>query len=105
MRSAMGTIAADMILGIILIRQCIHICIRKHCLMECRIKSYHLGDIGKHLGDGMDAKKVRGIVKRCEVTADFNLFQDIIINKSTPIEEIGTLYYTVADSLDIVKGA
>ena len=71
--------------------------------MESRVEHYHLRSLGENLGDGVDAKQVGGIVERCEVAADFNLLQHIVIDKATSVEEIGTLHDAVTHCIYIIE--
>ena len=103
MRGTVRSVAADMIIGIIIIRKRVHVSVVRHGLMECGVEHYHLRGLGKHLGDGVDAEKVRRIVERREVAADLDLLQHIVIYQAAAIEEIRTLHDTVAYRIHIVE--
>jgi len=53
--------------------------------------------------DGVDAEKVGRIMEWREIAADFYLFDDIIVDKSTSGEEISPLHDTVSYCLDVVE--
>ena len=53
--------------------------------------------------DGVYAEKMSRIVERREIAAYLYLLDDIIVDKSAPGKEVGTLHDTVPHGLDVVE--
>ena len=104
-RGSVGTVAAHAVFRIILVGQGVHICLRLHGLMECRIEGDDLRHVRKHMRDRMYTEQVGGIVQGREIAADLYLLQHVVVDERTSREEVRTLYDTVSYGLDIVEAS
>ena len=71
--------------------------------MESGVEYHHLGSLGEHLGNRMDTKEMGRVVERCEIAADLDLLEDVVVHEAAAVEEIGTLHDAVADCIHIVE--
>ena len=73
------TVFTDSVLGVILIRKTIHICVCRDGLMECGIEGNYLRHRRKHCLNGSDSEDVRRVVERCEVAADLDFLHHVFV--------------------------
>ena len=64
MAGTMEAVTTYAIFLVVLIRKSIHVCIRRHCLMERRVEHTHLRDRRKNSRHSLDAKDIGRIMKR-----------------------------------------
>ena len=96
-----GAVTADVVLLVILVRQAVHVGVRRHGLVECGVESHHLGDVGQNLLASPDTEYVGRIVQGSEVTAELDLLHHVLVDDGASGEEICSLDYPVAYRLDV----
>ena len=103
MGCAVGAVTAYAVFLIILIGQAVHICVGRHCLVECGIEGDNLGDRGKGILHSPDTKKVGGVVERGEIRAELYLSKDVLIHEDRSGEEIAALHDAVTHGFDVFE--
>ena len=71
--------------------------------MEGRVEYHYLGGLGQDLRNRVDTKEMGGIVERCEIAADLDFLEHVVVYEAAAVEEIGTLHDAVADCIHIVE--
>ena len=99
----METVAADAVFVIVLVRECIHICILRHALMECSIEDSHLRNCRKNIRYGPDTEEVGRVVQRCDIRAFLNLCNHVLVYELAAEELFSSMNHAMAYSLDVFK--
>jgi hypothetical protein len=99
----METIAADTIFVIILVRKGVHVCIRRHCLVEGSIEYADLRDCRKDCRNSLDAEDVCRVVERREYRALLELRNHLVSDELAAYELLCTMHDTMSYGLDILK--
>ena len=76
---AVEAVAADAVLLIVLVRQCIHIGVVGHRLVEAGVEHSYLGYAGHHSLASADTGQVVGIVQRSELAALFDGCNNVFV--------------------------
>ena len=100
-RGAVGAVAADVVLAVVLVRQGVHIGVFRHGLMEGRVEHHHLGHVGQNLLAGADAEQMGVVMERCELGADLDLVQHVVVHQGAAVEIVGSLHDAVTYCLDV----
>ena len=98
----MEAVSSDFIFFVVFIRQGIHICSFRHCLMECRIKYCYLRYAGHDFLACMDTDKVCRVMQGCKLAAFFDRFDNFWCDYYRVCEVFAAVYNTMANRIDFL---
>ena len=98
MTGTVCTVLADVIFGVVFLRNCIAVCIIRHSLMECGIKDTNVRNILENLAGCSDTLQVGRIVQRGKRNTFFNTSLNRIVNQGRLAVQITARHDTVAYS-------
>ncbi len=99
----MKTVAADLVLLIILIGKSIQIRLLRHGLMKRRVEHCHHRHIRHDLLAGIDADQICRIVERRQIVALLDGFQHLVIDDYGRCKLLAAVHHAVSDRVDLVK--
>ena len=98
----MEAVTADLVLGIVLIGQGVHVGLGGHGLMEGGVEHGHHGDAGHDLGAGADADQVGGVVQRSQGVAVLDGLQHLVGDQDGLVESLAAVDHPVTHSIDLL---
>ena len=99
----MEAIAANLILIIVLPRNCIHICLGRHGLMEGRIKNRNHRCVRHQRLAGKNSGQVRRVVQRSQIRNLTDCINDILIDDHRPGKLLSSVNNAVSDCADLLQ--
>ena len=89
----MEAITTNAIFFVILIRESIHICVIRHCLVECCVEHTYLWHVRQNFSDSSHTFEVSRIVKWSEGGACLHLFDNFWSDNNRCVEFFAAMHY------------
>ena len=100
----METVAADAVVFVVFVRNCVHEGLAGHSLMEGGVEYADHGNVAHDLTAGIDAGDVCGVVQGSEGSAFLEGCHDLVGDKHGGSELLAAVNDTVTDSVDLLHG-
>ena len=99
MRSSVEAVFTDCVFLIVLFRNTVHICFRRHGLMECGIKYCYVRNARHQFHAGIDSHQVCRIVQRTKVSALLDNFDYFVIDDNRVCDLHSAVQNAVSDGI------
>ncbi len=103
-RGAVEAVAADAVVLIVFIGNCVHVCLAGHGLMEGGIEHRDHGNVAHNVAAGVDADDVCWVVQGSEGGALLESFHDGIVDAHGGSELLAAVNDAVTDGVDLLHG-